>query len=83
MRRYFSESSASQHVTEDDGNCARRWRRLWPVYALAPKTYGFLGEGNASLDHEILDITVAQIASKVVPDRLADEIRWGYLAGID
>ena len=82
MRQSFSESSASQHVTEDDGNCARQWRRLWPVNTLAPKAYRFLGEDNASFDHEILDITVAQIGSKVVPDRLADEIRWGYLAGI-
>ncbi|MCP4951677.1 MAG: hypothetical protein GY922_07505 [Proteobacteria bacterium] len=52
------------------------WRRFWHLNALVPKAYRLLDEDNASFGQEILDITVAQIAPKVVPDSVANDIRW-------
>ncbi len=43
----------------------------------APETDRFAGDNDTPLSQKIFDIVVAEIESVVVPDCVADDVRWG------
>jgi len=48
-------------------------RIVWPKF-VAPQADRFMAYGDASLSHQIFDVSVTQAESVVEPDRVADDI---------
>ena len=48
-----------------------------------PEPHGCVGDCDASLSKQIFDITVAEVASAVKPDCIADDLRWEPVTLVD